>query len=120
MFEADGVRVVAVAMCQPGEGARFCGARAPSITCVCDPAKASYAAYGLRQGSFMEVMGPEAIAAGMRATLQGHVQGRTAGDPAMMPGTFAISQDGLIQATHYARHSGDQPDLPAMLSALRA
>lgn len=107
-------------MCQPVEGARFCGARAPSITCVCDPTHSSYAAYGLRRGSFMEVMGPEAIAAGMRSNLQGYVQGRTAGDPAMMPGTFAVDQDGVIQATHYARHSGDQPDLTTMLAALRA
>jgi peroxiredoxin len=119
-FAAAGVRAVAVGMASGAESARFCAARARSITCLGDPSKAAYSAYGLRRGSLNEVMGPQAIAAGMRATLGGHMQGARSGDPMMMPGTFAIDRGGVLRAVHYARHSGDQPDLEAMLAALRA
>lgn len=106
-------------MCRPPEAAAFCGSRAPSVTCLCDAGRGAYAAYGLGRGSIMEVMGPQAMVAGARAALGGHMQGTTVGDPMMMPGTFAVDGKGIIRAAHYARHSGDQPDLAAMLAALR-
>lgn len=112
------MRAVAVAMCQPREAAAFCGSRAPSVSCLCDVGRTAYAAYGLGRGSVMEVMGPAAMMAGARAALGGQMQGATVGDPMMMPGTFAVDRDGIIRAVHYARHSGDQPDLPAMLARL--
>lgn len=112
------MRAVAVAMCRPDEARAFCGRHAPSVTCLCDASKHAYAAYGLTRAGLREVFGPEVVAAGIRATLGGHVQGRTVGDPMMMPGTFAIDQAGIIHAAHYARHAGDQPDLRAMLAAL--
>jgi hypothetical protein len=118
-FRAAGVRAVAVAMCQPRQAEAFCGSRAPGITCLCDQGRAAYAAYGLSRGAALQLMGPATIAAGVRAALSGHRQGRTVGDPAMMPGTFAVDADGIVRAVHYARHPGDQPDLPSLLAALR-
>jgi hypothetical protein len=117
-FRAAGVRAVAVAMCRPREAASFCGSRAPAVTCLCDPGRAAYAAYGLSRGTVLQLVGPRTAAAGLRAALSGHMQGRTAGDPAMMPGTFAVDTDGVVRAVHYACHPGDQPDLPSLLAAL--
>lgn len=119
-FRDAGVRAVAVAMCRPDEAAAFCGRRAPSVTCLCDPTARTYAAYGLRRGSLTEVMGPETWTAALRAVAHGHMQGPRVGDPMMLPGTFAIDAGGAIRAVHYARHSGDQPDLAAMVAAARA
>ena len=106
-------------MCRPREAAQFCARRAPSLTCLCDPTQAAYTAYGLRHGSPLELVGPETIAAGVRATLAGHMQGAPVGDPRMMPGTFAIDAGGIIRAVHYARHPGDQPDLAALIGVVR-
>ena len=120
-YRDAGVRAVAVGMCRPEEAARLCGSRAPSVTCLCDESRAAYAAYGLTVGTFTQVMGPEAVTAGMLAALQGHTMAPapSADVARMMPGTFAIDADGIIRAAHYARFSGDQPDLGAMLRALR-
>ena len=116
------MRAVAVGMCQPGEAARFCGSRAPSVTCLCDRTKTAYAAYGLSDGSLAQVMyNPEVAAAYVRAGLQGHTMAPASAPDIwrMLPGTFAIDTSGTIRAAHYARHAGDQPDLAAMLRALR-
>ncbi len=118
LFRAAGVRALAVTMALPQETAAFCGRRAPSVTCLSDPARAAYAAFGLRRGSVPEVMGFAAVVAGARAVAGGHTQGRTVGDPMMMPGAFAIDRNGIVRAVHYARHSGDQPDLGAMITSL--
>ncbi len=116
------MRPVAVGMCRPDEAAAFCGRRAPGVTCLCDRSKAAYAAYGLADGTLFDVMlGPEVLAATGRALLQGQTAHRAAAADIwrMMPGTFAVDAGGTIRAAHYARHSGDQPDLGAMLRALR-
>jgi hypothetical protein len=44
---------------------------------------------------------------------------RRRGVQRIMPGTFAIDATGVIHAVHYARHAGDQPDLSAMIAAVR-
>jgi hypothetical protein len=108
-------------MCEPREAAGFCGARAPSVTYLCDRTKAAYAAYGLTEGSAAQLYGPEAIAGYAKAALRGYLPGRggTADTVRMMPGTFAIDATGTIRAAHYARHAGDQPDLRGMLASLR-
>ncbi len=116
------MRAVAVGMCQPQEAARFCGARAPSVTCLCDRSKAAYAAYGLAEGNLLQVMyGPEVVAATVRATLQGHTMAPASAPDIwrMLPGTFAIDTAGIVRAAHYARHAADLPDLGALLATLR-
>jgi peroxiredoxin len=118
-FHSAGVRAIAVGMCHPEEAAGFCGRRAPSVTCLCDPSTGAYAAYGLRSGRLLEVTPPAVVPAIARALAHGHLQGRTRGDPMMMPGTFAIDAAGVLHAVHYARHAGDQPDLAAMIAAVR-
>lgn len=118
-FRAAGVRAVAIGMCRPDEAVLFCARRAPGVTCLCDPSQAAYRAYGLTRGTKKQLVGPAVVAAAVRAALRGQMQGRTRGDPTMMPGTFAIDGDGIVRAVHYARHPGDQPDLAAMLAALR-
>jgi hypothetical protein len=121
-FHRVGARAVAVGMCVPREAAQLCGARAPSVTCLCDRTKAAYAAYGLTEGSLAQVaIGPEVVAAYARAMFRGNAPAPSSDRDAwrMMPGTFAVGADGIIRAVHYARHAADQPDLRAMLQTLR-
>jgi hypothetical protein len=106
-------------MCRPDEGQAFCARWAPGLTCLCDPTTAAYAAYGLRRGGTAELLGPAVWLAGVRAAARGFVARPARGDPRMLPGTFAIDAAGIVRAVHYARHSGDQPDLDALLAAMR-
>jgi hypothetical protein len=116
---------VAVALAPPGEAKAFCTSRAPSLRCLSDPTMASYAAYGLTQGSTRELLGAENWIAGMRATLGGHLITRetmnyTRAQRQMMPGAFAIDASGTVRAVHYARFAGDLPDIPLLLAPLGA
>lgn len=117
-FDAAGVQAIAIGMGQPGDAQSFCRARAPHVTCLADPSKAAYAAYGLTRGKVLEVMGPEAAVSAARAALKGFRPGMPVGDPWMMPGTFAIDTEGIVRAVHYARHSGEHPDLTRMRAAV--
>ncbi len=108
-------------LCQPREAVSFCASRAPSVRCLCDRGKAAYAAYGLADGSLYDVAaGPEVVVAAGVAALQGHTMRPPAASDIwrMMPATFAIDTSGTIRSVHYARHSGDQRRLDAMIATL--
>lgn len=106
-------------MGQPGEVEQFCRSRAPHVRCLADPSSVAYREYGLSRGSAAQLLGPASMMAGVRAATQGHLPSMPVGDPAMMPGTFAIDSGGVVRAAHYARYAGDQPDLAELLRALK-
>jgi hypothetical protein len=55
--------------------------------------------------------GPQVIASAFRAMQEGYHQGETTGDVTMLPGTFVVDQQGVIQYAYYSKFAGDQPDL---------
>ncbi len=46
------------------------------------------------------------------------MQGRPTGDVRMLPGTFIVDRNGLIQFTYYSVHAGDTPRIERLLKAL--
>jgi hypothetical protein len=60
------------------------------------------------------------VAAALRATAHGHLQGRATGDQTMLSATFIVDRNGSIQFAHYAAFAGDQPRLDDILAAARA
>jgi len=105
-------RVVAVAivtMGKPEAAAEFCHVHRLPFTCLSDPERGSYRAYGLRRGTIGEVIGPGPILAGLRAAAKGHLIGRPVDDVYQLGGLFVVGTDGLIRYARYPRHSGDNP-----------
>ena len=96
----------------------FCGKLAPHITCHVDQDKKAYATYGLKQAGLKEMMNPAMVIASMRAAASGHVQGEATGDTWMLPGTFVVDGDGIIQYAYYSHHAGDHPDINLLLKTL--
>jgi peroxiredoxin len=86
--------------------------------CLADPQRAGYKAFGLRRGSWWEVIGPAAIGRGMQAARKGHHIEKAIGDVMQLPGTFIIDRDGTVRYARYGRHSGDHPQTSALVSAL--
>ena len=58
------------------------------------------------------------VLAGMQAAIEGHLPGRTVGDPLQMPGTFVIGRDGRVRRAYYSKTVADQPDVRDLLAAL--
>lgn len=106
---------MAVAMGEAKHARRYCGKLAPNLTCLADPVHEVFTDYGLRQGTLREMSSLATMRAGFRALKNGHMQGKTVGDARMLPGTFVVDQNGIIQHAHYSQHPGDHPDITALL-----
>ncbi len=83
-----------------------------------DPARAGYAAFGLRHGSTLDMLRPSLVVAGVKATLAGARQSKTEGDPLQMPGTFVIDRGGIVRYAHPGGHAGDIPSAKELLWAI--
>ncbi len=103
------VAIAVVTMGTPQEAAAFCQQAKLPFTCLSDPARTSYRAFGLRRGSLNEVVGPASVLSGLRAAAKGHFVGRPVNDVYQLGGLFLISTDGRIRYARYPRHSGDNP-----------
>jgi len=117
-IKAAGLRAVAIGLGEPKHARRYCGQLAPSLTCYCNQAGDIYRAYGLGRGSAGQLVNPGLWTATLRATLRGHVQGKATGDVKMLPGTFIINRQGVVQYVYYSQHAGDQPDFGELLRAV--
>jgi peroxiredoxin len=106
-------------MGDPDEAHAFCGARAPGLLCLADPEQEGYAAYGIGKAGAGEIFAPEVFVAGFQATLEGHANGRPAGDTRQMPATFVIGPDARVRLAYYSRTVADHPPRELIVAALR-
>ncbi len=86
----DFPRVVLVHMAQAEEAEPFFQKRWPEAIAIADPQAELYRAFGLRRGSWGQLLGFQALWAGLRGLLAGHGVGRPKGDPLMLSGRFLI------------------------------
>ncbi|MBK8431862.1 MAG: hypothetical protein IPL28_11490 [Chloroflexi bacterium] len=101
------------------EGTAFFRKLWPEARAVSDTNKTFYNAFGIKQGSWMETLGPSVLACGVRAASKGHMNGTPSGDVWLMPGLFLAAEDGRILWQHKFAHVGDHPDfaqLPVLLA----
>lgn len=66
-----------------------------------------YRALALPRGGLWQLVGPESLAAAVRALLAGHRQGRTEADPRQLGGAFVVNAAGEVRHRRPARHAGD-------------
>jgi peroxiredoxin len=117
-FSQAGLQVVALGLGKPKHARLFCGKLAPEISCYTNEDTKLYRTYGLGHGrSLKQALGPAMWKAVMRATLRGHRQGKATGDIKMLPGTFIVDKQGVIQFARYSKHIGDHPDISQLLQA---
>ncbi len=118
-LQAAGLRLAAVGIGEPKHAQRYCGTLAPSVTCLTNKTLEAYKAFGLKQGSVGQLMGPAVLAAGARAASHGHTQGETTGNAFMLGGVFVIDQGGVIRFADYDEYAGDHPVFAHILAAAR-
>lgn len=78
-----------------------------------------YGQYGLKQSTIGQLLNLDIAKATARAMSRGHRQGGATGDVKMLPGTFIVDREGIIQYTYYSDHAGDEPEIPALLAEWR-
>ncbi len=101
--------VVLVHLGAVADGEAFFGKYDPEARAIADPAEGLFKAFGLGRARLAQLLGPEVIACGLRATLKGHGAGKPVGDPWILPGLFLVEGDRILW-DHRARHAGDHPD----------
>ena len=78
-----------------------------------DPVCSLYDTFGLRMGSFNQLLGPRVWWRGFCAWLSGHKQGSFDGNIFRMPGTFLMHNGELVRAYRH-RSASDRPDYVRM------
>ena len=68
-----------------------------------------YEAFDVKQGSFLQALGPGVLRARRRALEKGHENGPRDGDIWRMPGAFLVRGSEILWR-HEFRHSADHPD----------
>lgn len=120
-LEAAGFKqIIGVGIGEPKHAERVCGRKAPHLTCLSNESTDTHLSYGLAQGKMGQLLSPQTLIAGARATLKGNFQALEAtGDAKMLPGTFIVDQNGVIQYAYYSKHAGDHPPIDELRAAVQ-
>ncbi len=86
---------------------------------ISDPNKLLYEAFGLRRGSFGQILNPTLTRKSIRLMQSGHKFGVLKHDPWMMAGVFRIEQDGEVSYSHYASDISDNLSGSAIAQLLK-
>jgi peroxiredoxin len=119
-FKDHGLAVVAIGIGEPKHAAYFGPRLAPSVTCLSVSSPRAHAAYGIGRVSTDALLQPGMVAAAIRATAHGHVQGKATGDAGVLSGTFLVETTGTIRYAYYSRYPGDDPAIDDLLHAAEA
>jgi peroxiredoxin len=119
-FREAGVEIVCVAQGDPKTGKAFSiFFDLPFPLLVCGDDLAVYQAYGLERGTLGQLFGLRSWTRGVRATLQGHLIGKLAGDGFQMPGVFIVDRLGTIRYAHRHTDATDNPTPEELLRAVQ-
>jgi len=121
-LEARGLTLAIVTQGTPEEAKRFCAERAPGATCLADPERRAYNAYGLGRGTTYQTLISPRIWTSNRRLKQ--TKGFTpepppAGQDAfVMSGTFIIGTDGRVRLPYYYEDIADHPPVELLLKGV--
>ena len=117
-----GITTAVVTQAAPDETAAFCAEFAPGLTCLADPKRKAYAAYGLGRGSLRQTLLSLRV---FRANAR--VQARKGWTPQLPPrgqdallmsGIFIIGSDGRVRLPYYYDDIADHPSLDLLMHGI--
>jgi len=121
-FDASGAAVVLVGQGDPEDAEEFLARKRVPFTCLVDPDRSLYRAYGLRRGSIRDVFGFEAVSSSLRQSLHREtIHGTLHGGSLMqMPGTFVVDAGGVLRYAHRSLTIADTPPNRVLLDVVGA
>ncbi|RJP48936.1 MAG: AhpC/TSA family protein [Anaerolineaceae bacterium] len=121
-LEVRGLTLAIVTQGTPEQVKRFCADRAPGATCLADPDRKAYTAYGLGRGSaFQTLISPNIWKSNKRLkeTKGFSPEPAPAGqDTFIMSGTFIIGTDGRVRLPYYYEDIADHPPVELLLKGV--
>lgn len=114
-----GGEVLVVTMGTPQQAARFRAKLKTELTLLADAQRKAYQAYGLRQGTWQQVIGPKVWFALIKGMVRGGA-GKPVGDIWQMPGAFVIDRQGIVRYAHYPSHQAERPSSKELLAVLES
>lgn len=110
-IETRGVRIVAVHMTTEAEAREiFANYGVADLDRISDPERNLYRAFGLKQGTARQLLGPKVWWRGFIAgVLRGHGVGRLKGNGFQMPGAFIFHESGVVRSMIH-KSAADRPD----------
>ena len=87
---------------------------------ICDESATLFQRFGLKRATLSQAISPKIAARGLISLMKGNINGKPAGDPMRLGGTFLIDADGLIRWSHVAKDVSDNASLSEIQSALAA
>lgn len=117
-----GLHLAIVSHASATDAKAFCDQRAPSATCLADPDRSAYRAYGLYRGTLWQTLiSPRIWQSNRRlARTKGYkpevpLPGQ---DAYQMSGTFVIGTDGRIRLPYYYEDIADHPPVDLLLHGI--
>lgn len=121
-LETRGLTLAIVTQGTPELAKAFCAERAPGATCLADPERRAYAAYGLGRGSaYQTLISPNIWKSNKRLkeTKGWKPETPPAGQDAfVMSGTFIIGTDGRVRLPYYYEDIADHPPVELLLKGI--
>lgn len=120
-FEAAGVGLAVVGQGTPAHARHFAETQQVDLPLYVDADRDSYRAAGAKIATLGELVGPKAVARGLRSTVTERVhQGRIVGHVAQLGGVLIVMPDGSVPYAHLAEDSSDNPPNDEVLATARA
>ncbi len=117
-----GLRLAIISHASAESAREFCDQRAPGVTCLADPDRAAYHAYGLYRGTaWQTLLSPHIWTSNRKlARVKGYKpEPPPAGQDAyQMSGTFIIGTDGRIRLPYYYEDIADHPPVDLLLHGI--
>lgn len=106
----------------PGGVGDYCRQREVPFTCLADPDRSGYRAFGLEAAGPGRWASPKVVWGGVKLFRKGVASGlpHTGQDIRQMPGTFVVAPGGRVLLAHYHADASDNPHVDALLGALGA
>ena len=117
-IERAGLHLVVVTQGTTAETKTFCADHAPHATCLADPKRESYRAFGLARGNAWQVfMAPQIWFDAWRSLRRGHRASQPPQGQSLtqLSGIFIVGTDGKIRLPYYYDTLGDHPPVEILL-----
>lgn len=118
-FTENGVEVIGVFQGPVKAVAGWADERGLPFTCVADPDRSAFRAWGLEQAGWLTVAGPKVLLKGAALFRHGLTSGlpHSGQDIKQLGGSFVIGSDNRIRWSWYSKDPSDNPPVELVLQA---
>ncbi len=114
-FEELGCRVVAISFVTPQRLQSYLERRSLSMTCLSDPSRKAYRAFGLERVGWWRLLRPQAWGVYLRLILRGQLPRRPQEDVHQLGGDFLFAASGRLVYAYRSEGPTDRPTVDQLL-----